>query len=570
MGHDPWTELRSLADDVRLRIEADLGVRHPGSLEEASEERGLFALATFPYAKELRRDPTKLAAQAAATRVRKPFRSLAASGGYVNFVVDPADFADFVLSSARTMGPDYGHLPRKSERILLEHTSVNPTGPIHVGRGRNPILGDALGRLFRLAGYPVVREYFVNDVGKQMVLQFWGTRHLGPKEVDPPDRAKEDYRYLKHYQKAAAMIEEDPKLNADIMLLIQRHENGDVALTKDIRAVGEMVLTGILKTLARIDIAFDSFSWESDLIVNGSVHAVIERLKPLAQEEDGAFFLDLQSYGLEGEAAKYFFVTRYGTSLYTTRDIAYHLKKMERCDVAINVLGEDQKLTFLRLKAVLKMLGLSWSPETIFQSFVSLPEGRMSTRKGVVVNLDDLIDEAVERAYIEVAKRREDLSEERRREIAEVVGVGAVRYNLVRIQAEKKIEFRWEEALNFEGNSAPFLQYAHARTCGILRKAGGFVGGDPRLLLHPSEHRLLRWVAKLPATIAEAAAERKVHTLAAFAVDFVSHFNEFYRDCPVLAAEPALRAARLSLVDASRIVLQNALHCLGVRAPEEM
>src|SRR5207247_4885582 len=142
-------------------------------------------------------------------------------------------------------------------------------------------------------------------------------------------------------------------------------------------------------------------------------------LMPLSKEEDGAHYIDLSSFGLEGDAAKYVFVRKDGTSLYTTRDIAYHLNKMARCDLAINILGEDHKLTFQRLKSAFSLMGIDWAPETIFYAFVNLSEGRMSTRKGRVVHLDDLIDEALDRAYVEVSKRRTDLSEAKKREIAE-------------------------------------------------------------------------------------------------------------------------------------------------------
>ena len=570
MAHDPWAALRAIAEDVRRSIEEDLGAKDLGLVVEAPEDKGLFALAMFPYAKALRRPPEEIAAQAARRAVPKPFRGLEAAGAYVNFAVDPGAFAGIVLEAVAAMGPGYGRSPAKSVRILLEHTSVNPTGPIHVGRARNPIYGDSLGRILSMAGYPLTREYLVNDLGKQMVVQYWATTHLSEDTVGPPDRDKEDYRHVKFYQRAAALLETDPSLNGEIMSLIQRFESGDAGLTKEIRAVGESVLRGILQSLERIDVRFDSFFWESDLVLDGRVQRVIERLKPLSQEEDGAHFLDLRSSGLEGEAAKYFFVTRHGTSLYTTRDIAYHLDKMARTDVAINVLGEDQKLSFQRLKAAFRLLGIAWEPETIFYAFVGLPEGKMSTRKGLVVNLDDLVDEAIDRAYAEVSKRREDLPEDRKREIAEFVGVGAVRYNIVRVQAEKRIEFRWEEALSFEGNSAPFLQYAHARACGILDKAGHAGPGDPTHLVHPAEQRLLRWIAKFPSTIEHAAVTRRVHAIAGFASDFASHFNEFYRDCPVLTSEPPLRDARLRVVDAARIVLQNALGCLGLRFPREM
>src|SRR5207302_1463453 len=353
----------------------------------------------------------------------------------------------------------------------LEHTSANPTGPLHVGRARNPFLGDALVRLLRFVGFPVKSEYLVNDIGRQMVLLYWAVTHRSGKSEDQEERV--EYRYVKLYQEASERLEKDEPLKREIEQLTQRFEGGDVRLTKDIRKVGEAILESILDSLRRVNVTFDSFFWESDAILDGSVQRVIERLMPLSKEEDGAHYIDLSSFGLEGDAAKYVFVRKDGTSLYTTRDIAYHLNKMARCDLAINILGEDHKLTFQRLKSAFSLMGIDWAPETIFYAFVNLPEGRMSTRKGRVVHLDDLIDEALDRAYVEVSKRRTDLSEAQKREIAETNGISAVRYNIVRVQAEKAITFRWEEALNFEGNSSPFVQYAHARACSILAKSNG-------------------------------------------------------------------------------------------------
>jgi len=570
MGHDPWSELRGLAEQACRSIESALHVRAPGILDEAPEDRGLFALATHPWAKELKAAPAEIAVRAARVPVPPPFEPLRAEGPYVNFHVDPAAFAEVVMDAVQLMEGRYGTSPAQKDRILLEHTSVNPTGPLHVGRARNPFVGDSLGRLLQYAGFPVQREYFVNDIGKQMVLLYWAVTHLPPA---PEEAAEErvDRRFVKLYQRANELLEKDPRVAKEIEALIQRFEGGDADLTRAIRGIGDQILGRIVAILERLGVSFDSFFWESDLVLDGSVREVIERLLPLSQEEDGAHYLDLSAFGIEGDAAKYVFVTRHGTSLYTTRDIAYHLRKKDRCDVAINVLGEDQKLSFQRLKATFQLMGIDWAPETIYYAFVSLPEGRMSTRKGRVVYIDDLVEEATDRAYAEVSRRRADLSEERKQAIAETIGLGALRYNIVRVQAEKAITFRWEEALNFEGNSAPFLQYAHARACGILAKAGEVGPGEPRLLLHPQEQRLLRGIAKFPSTLREAATGRRVHAVAGFASDFAAQFNQFYRDCPVLTAEPPfLREARVGLVDAARIVLQNALDCLGVKAPKEM
>jgi len=569
MGHDPWSELRDRAEQELRAIESEQHFVTPGMVSDAPEDRGLFSLATHAWAKELHQSPAEIAVRIARRKVGPPFAALRPEGPYVNFQMDPGPFAQHVLASVRSMGEGYGKSPPRKEKILLEHTSANPTGPLHVGRARNPFLGDALVRLLRFAGFPVTSEYLVNDIGRQMVLLYWAVTHLPRKPDDPEDRT--EYRYVKLYQQASEQLEKDETLKREIEALTQRFEGGDVRLTKDIRKVGEAILGSILQTLRRVNVAFDSFFWESDAILDGSVQRVIDRLRPLSKEEDGARYIDLSAFGLEGDAAKYVFVRKDGTSLYTTRDIAYHLNKMARCDVAINIVGEDHKLTFQRLKAAFRLMGIDWAPETIFYAFVNLPEGRMSTRKGRVVHLDDLVDEALDRAYAEVSKRRTDLSEAKKREIAETIGISAVRYNIVRVQAEKAITFRWEEALNFEGNSSPFLQYAHARACSILAKANGGGRGDAALLIHPQEQRLLRRIAKFPSDLCDAALGRRVHSVAGEAAEFAAQFNQFYRDCPVLTAAPkSLRDARIDLVSAARIVLQNALDCLGLKSPKEM
>ena len=206
MGHDPWSELRAIADQTRRTIESILRVSTPGVLEEAPEDRGLFALAAHPWAKELRASPTEIAARAARVPALPPFEPLQASGPYVNFRVDPASFAEAVLESVRLTGDRYGTSPPRKERILLEHTSANPTGPLHVGRARNPFLGDSLGRLLGYAGHPVAREYFVNDIGKQMVLLYWAVTNLKPEAGDEGEE-RIDRRYVRLYQRANDLLE---------------------------------------------------------------------------------------------------------------------------------------------------------------------------------------------------------------------------------------------------------------------------------------------------------------------------------------------------------------------------
>jgi arginyl-tRNA synthetase len=239
----------------------------------------------------------------------------------------------------------------------------------------------------------------------------------------------------------------------------------------------------------------------------------------------------------------------------------------------INVLGEDHKLESKQVEIALNIVGAKKIPKVIFYSFVSLPGGKMSTRRGRVVFLDDLIDECVKRAFDEVKKRREsELSEKKMKEIAEIIGIGALRYNIIKVQPEKDIMFKWEEALNFEGNSSPFIQYSHARTCGILSKSTDAIKDvDASLLTNESEINLIKILANFPIVIDEACEGFKPHSISGYLFEVASSFNQFYRDCPVLPEENKnLRIARLSLVIATKIVLRNGLNILGIVAPEEM
>jgi arginyl-tRNA synthetase len=355
--------------------------------------------------------------------------------------------------------------------------------------------------------------------------------------------------------------------------MLRKFENGDPEVISSVRKTTERMLGGLNETLASIDVKLDVYTWESKYIADGSAKKTVEDLKRskyAGREEDGAWYLDLEEFGVHGTNKKFTFTRSDGTTLYTTRDITYHRDKLSRYDKVIGVLGEDQKLGSKQLICALEILGEKKLPEPMFYSFVSLPEGKMSTRKGVVVYLDDLVDESVEYAYNEIKKRRSDLSEEKMREIARIVGVGAIRFNIVRIQPEKQFVFKWSEALNFDGNSGPFLQYSHARACSILRKAGIFdKKADASKLTDEYEIKLIKVLSKFENVIEAAGEERRVHLVPAYGHEVASAFNQFYAAVPVLNSGDA-KDARLTLVECTKTVLKNILGYLGIGAPEEM
>jgi arginyl-tRNA synthetase len=532
-----------------------------------------FAVPCFPFAKKVRKAPTQIAEDiASAIVLTERVEKVWADRGYVNFRVNQTLLSQDTLEIILLETEGYGKAAQKGVNVLLEHTSVNPTGPIHVGRARNPLIGDTLARCLRLCGYDVTTEYLVNDVGKQVVLLAWGLANVPESEVKPPERDKTDYRLVGYYQRANELMESDPHVGEQVASMLVRFEAGDADVIEQVGETTEMMLEGIRTSLANVNVELDRYTWESQFIIDGSSKAVVERLKatPYCHEEDGAFYLELAEFGIHGKNTRFTFTRRDGTTLYTTRDLAYHLDKFSRADKLINVLGEDQKLGMVHLAAALKIMGVDKAPDCVFYAFVALPEGRMSTRKGRVVYLDDLLDEAEDRALEEIKKRRSDISEEKMFEIARQIGTGAIRYNIIRVQPEKQLVFQWEDALNFEGNSAPFVQYAHARACSILRKAGAYSREvDVTFLDHESERKLIRVLSLYPSIIKEAGERRKIHALPAYGHELASAFNQFYQSVPVLKSGEH-QDSRLCLVEATMWALRNALGAMGIAAPEEM
>ena len=281
----------------------------------------------------------------------------------------------------------------------------------------------------------------------------------------------------------------------------------------------------------------------------------------------------MEPFGIKGRNTNFFFLRKDGTTLYATRDIAFHLWKAKNADLLVNVLGEDHKLESKQVEIALTLVGAKKVPKAIFYSFVSLPGGKMSTRKARVVYVDELIKECINLAFSEVKKRRgNELSDKKMKQIAEIVGIGALRYNIIKVQPEKDIVFKWEEALNFEGNASPFIQYSHARACSILSKKDiDFKDLDATMLTHESEENLIKKLAKFPLVLEEACEGFKPHIIPLYLFEVASQFNKFYRDCPVLPEKNIkIKNSRLFLVNATRIVLKNGLDLLGIIAPKEM
>ena len=545
-------------------------------LEIPPENMGDFAFPCFSLAPIIKKPPTDIANDIVATiQKNKWITKVETKGGYVNFYVENTYLISTTLDLIFEMKEKYGDLPKKHKKVIIEHTSANPNGPLHVGRARNPIIGDTLVRIFKTAGFDVESQFYLDDMGKQVAILTWGVNNIDPEKIPKAEYEKSDHKSVGFYQEANKLMEKNEKVATEIGEIVKKLEHGEKKTIDMIHKAYAPVLKGMNESLNRINISLDTYIPESNFVKDKTVEKVISGLKKTTycHEEDDAYYLDLEPFGIQGRNTKFFFIRKDGTTLYATRDIAYHQWKAKQADQLINILGEDHKLESKQVEIALKLLDTKILPRVVFYAFVSLPGGKMSTRRGLVVYLDDLIDECIKRAYVEVKKRRgSELSEQKMKKIAEMVGIGALRYNIIKVQPEKDIVFKWEEALNFEGNAVPFIQYAHARTCSILSKVKVTKRDfDSNLLNHDSEIILIKQLARFPLVIEEACNGCKPHIIANYLYETASKFNQFYRDCPVLPEKNTyLRNSRISLVDGTRIVLKNALTLLGISAPEEM
>jgi arginyl-tRNA synthetase len=566
-------------------------------------------------------------------------RVVPAGGGYINFHVNFKKFSDLTLGSIMQLDGEYGFIKNNTpKKIIVEHTSVNPLHPIHIGQARNPMIGDALARMLKFRGHTIFRHYYIDDVGRQTAVIAYGFQKLAsPKPKEKPDhfigkiytitsclvevnrlnkeldqvkelRLKEDIKKIKSelndwksvaaelkekhpvlYEKLCEKIFRDKNPENNVNALNRAYEAGDATAKQIIREVSELCLTGFNETLKKIDVFYDSWDWESDLVWSGKVSEVLKKLQetkyvfasgPVLEFETEKVIqeLDLRSSLNLREDYKIPSLTLIradGTTLYTTRDIAYTLLKFEKAERCINVIGMEQTLAQMQLKIALYALGYKKIADNLVHfayNLVTLPGYKMSSRRGRYITLDEVVSEAIKRAYKEVSYRSPKLSEEEKNKIANFVGLGAVRYALVEVDPSKPVVFAWDRVVNFEKNSAPYIQYSHARACSILRKAARMPEKPAYHLLNDKkEHELILALSNFPDVFIEATDFLKPNLIADFVNILADKFNKFYDTLPVIKAESKeLSDARLALVYATKIVLNNALKLIGIFAPEKM
>ena len=520
-------------------------------------------------------------AEGAAAHLGLPagFERVEAVRGYLNLYFDSGAYARRVLEHVRLEQERFGSGAARGEQVMVEFSQPNTHKAFHVGHLRSAILGDTLARILEFAGYAVIRANYPGDMGLHVIKWLWNYQkfHKGEKPQ------KDITQWMGQlYAEASRRLEENPDLEAEVRALYQawdRREPEIVGLWEETR---QWSLEGFHQMYDLLDIRFDRYYFNSQAEQPGKVMVqdLIER--GIAQDErpDGAVIVKLDELlGLKNEKYRVMVVLRSdGTALYATEDLALAKIKFEEYPQlarSLYVVDVRQSLHFQQVFKTLELAGYDWAQrcQHIPYELVSLPGNVvMASREGTVVLLEDLIREATERALQVVSEKNPDMGAEQKLEVAKAVGIGAIKYPMLARENAKTVTFDWQAALDFNGQASPYIQYAHVRANSILRKLGGELPklAEPQHELAPAEVELIELISRFPKEVQRAAAELRPLCLASLGYDLARSFSDFYNQCPVISAEPAVRAFRVHLVAAAKQAMANCLNILGIRAPEVM
>ncbi|MBP8253051.1 MAG: arginine--tRNA ligase [Herpetosiphon sp.] len=560
---------------------------------KATNVQADLALPCFRAAKTRGTNPAQLAQQIASALqfdADSLIDKAEAAGPYVNFVVNPATFARSVLHDIQNTGDTYGDSDvGQGKRAIVEYSSPNIAKRMHVGHIRSTIIGQAIANLYQHLGYEVIRDNHLGDYGKQFGVNIAATLRFGRTDAEGEaalEAIEEQYKRYNALMKGVSADDPDFDPDADVDLDDEARawslklEQGDPQAVELWQWMVDLTKTANQRNYDRLGVHYDVQHGESfykDLlgeIINDAGESGIA-------ERDGNAVIIKDLLDAKGKKLPTFLLQRSdGGTLYITRDVAT-IKYREDTyapDYMIYIVGQPQELHFRQTFATARALGYS-DAELMHVSFGTVFDASgqpLSTRKGNMVYLETLLNEARDRAKAlieqKVAEGKTELSSDQIDQIAEIVGVGAVMYNDLYQDTKRNITLDWDRMLAFEGNSAPYLQYMYARCCSILREAGEYAADyDATVLIHPAETALLKELARLPQIIQEAAERFAPFVVADWLYGTARAFSAFYDACSVLkAATPELRTARLHLVAATAQALKNGLALLSIQAPERM
>lgn len=575
-------------------IDADASGIVPETTKKEFE--GNLTIVVFPWVKAVRKAPAMVGQEIGEWLVANEpavcrFNVI---NGFLNIVIEPGFWCSVLKDIENT--PDYGitKADENSPLYMVEYSSPNTNKPLHLGHVRNNLLGYSLSEILKACGNRVVKTNIVNDRGihickSMLAWKKWGEGATPESTGKKGDHLIGDFYVLfdKHFKAeinelmATGMSEDEAKAASPLMAeareMLVKWEQKD----PEIRGLWEMmnswVYAGFDETYKRMGVDFDKIYYESETYLEGK-EKVLEGLEKgiMYRKEDGSVWADLTEDGLDHKLL----LRADGTSVYMTQDIG--TAKLRYADYPIDkmvyVVGNEQNYHFQVLSLLLDKLGFKWGKDLVHFSYgmVELPEGKMKSREGTVVDADDLMDEMVNTAR-EVSRelgKLDGLSEAEAEEIAEIVGLGALKYFLLKVDPRKNMTFNPKESIDFNGNTGPFIQYTHARICSVLRKAAeqgitefDFTGVTP----NEKEIALIQTLADYPSTVADAGKKFSPSVIANYVYELVKQYNQFYHDCPIMREENVgVRALRLALSQITARIIASGMALLGIKVPNRM
>lgn len=530
-------------------------------------EMGDYALPCFKFAKALRKSPVLIAQELKETISPDEIISeISAVNGYLNFKINKDGFVRATLDKILSQKDAYGSSNEgEGKTICIDYSSINIAKPFHIGHLSTTVLGGALYRIFNYLGYKAIGINHLGDYGTQFGKLISAYKRWGNKETVQQGgiRALNEL-YVRFHREA----EEHPEYEEEARAYFKRIEQGDEECLALFRWFKELTLKDVERIYEMLDIRFDSYAGES--FYSDKMQPIVDELKEkgLLVESRGAQVVDLEEYGMP----PCIILKSDGSSLYATRDMAAATYRKKTYDFykCLYVVAYQQNLHFKQFFKVLELMGKDWAKDLVHVAYgmVSLEEGTMSTRKGNVVFLEDVINKCIEKAYTILAEKNPDL--ENKEDVAKKVGVGAVIFGALYNNKIKDIVFSYDKVLNFDGETSVYVQYTCARANSVLQK-----GGIPERFEIPAltaeEIELVKALSTFPETVSAAAEKYEPSLIARFAVDVAQKFNKFYFDCKILSAEDEkTKNFRLALTNACLQTLKNAFRLLGIGIPDKM
>lgn len=534
-----------------------------------SYDMGDFAFPVFKLAKEYKKAPNIIAKELEdKLSYDDNFERIEAVGPYLNFFINKEKLASEVIREIKEKKEKYGSSNLgEGKKVIVEFSSPNIAKPFHIGHIRSTVIGNSLSKIYKFLGFDVVTINHLGDYGTQFGMLISAYKRWGDKDVIEKDPIRE---LLKLYVRFNSEAETNPELMDEARQWFKKLEDKDEEALNLWQWIRDISLKEFHKVYDLLNIKFDSYAGES--FYSDKMPAVVEEMKSkgLLKESEGALIVDLEPYGMPPALI----MKKDGSTLYTTRDIAAAIYRKEHYDFYKNiyVVASQQNLHFKAWIKILELMGYEWANDCIHVPFgmVSLEEGTLSTRKGRVVFLEDVLNTAIERTKEIIEERNPNLPN--KEEVAKQVGIGAVVFQELFNQRIKDYTFSWERTLSFEGETGPYVQYTHARANSLLEKGGYDESYEISYidLTKEEETNIIRNIYGFPEVVVDAMEKNEPYFITRHILELAKLFNKYYNSTSIIVEDEKLKQTRLSLVYAVKTVIKTGLSLLGIEAPNKM